>query len=320
MGEKEAQEPQKTVLSESDLISDILKAKSNPTDGTLTDNLGEPQNDEDTPASEEDNPISPAGDENNPSGDDDLDNIEPTNRFEKSAIEALKKRIGKKTKQNHDLENEIARLKAQIQKLEDVKNPPENPIDAIDDENGLDKFSASLIQKRDWLQSLLAQDAPIILGEGENEKEYTRSEVLEALRQIQTAIDSDVPNKRKEFSEKARKNKIKEEDAQEASKCFSWFSDEDSAGRRWVEEQLASEDTMLRMKTILCYAWEGLAVNKARKAFKDSTAKPRQVPPVTVPTGAVTSTPKQTVGLNPDGSLDESYLVNEMLARQQKKE
>lgn len=237
---------------------------------------------------------------------------EPRDPISRKAFDKLHKRVDTLTAREYALKKENAGLKRQIEASR--KKTDDEPtgdlrlarqIDAVQDQTQLDSIADKMREKRSYLRGLLKQDEIRVPDGQGGESEVQRQTVIDALENIDRALDVNVAKKRAELEGIARRQAKRQDSMKSAEGLFKWFADTQSAGRRFVDETLADPDISENLPVLIGYAWEGFLARNARQAQAAKKAvQPATKPAVAAPNAAAADkTDTGETKFNADGSL-----------------
>lgn len=228
------------------------------------------------------------------------------NKFENQAY-GWQKRIGKLTAQKKQALAEIDELKRQIDELKSKKpQKPADPIDALASQEEIDAYAAQVAEERQSALRLLASPDESFEVSGAT---YSRDDILRYLESLDSVLQQRLPARAKALRDKSMLDAKSAEMQRHAEQSFDWYADKDSAGRKWVDEQLADPDLTANLRVLLAYAYEGLTVNGIRKKYaangKGATAAKSVPPSVRAPSGGNAGNNNQSPKYyNADGSIN----------------
>lgn len=186
------------------------------------------------------------------------------NKFENQAY-GWQKRIGKLTAQKKQALAEIDELKRQIDELKSKKpQKPADPVDALVSQEEIDAYAAQVAEERQSALRLLASTDDSFEVGGAT---YSRDDILRYVDSLDAVLQQRLPARSKALRDKSFIEAKSAEMQRQAEQAFDWYADKDSAGRKWVDEQLADPELTANLRVLLAYAYEGLTVNGIRKKY-----------------------------------------------------
>lgn len=243
------------------------------------------------------------------------DELAESNPFLKSA-RGWQKRIDKLTARNKAKDDEIERLKSEIELLKSGRTTPEkkaaNPVDNLADESSLEEYAAKVRSERDSLLAMLSSPDPDFEIGGQV---YSREQLAAYLKNLNSDLDERLPERRNIL---AQKRKIEDAKAKNEELIASVFPDfkEGSAEDSWINEQLNDPLFEANKKALMHYAWRGLMSVKIAEKFKDKRAensarKPNPAPVLSVPE-PVSARRAPKLAISRDGSIDMNFAAQNL--------